>query len=60
TIPQAAIAMHSDHVREFFRIPQDRLIVCAVSFGYADTEHPVNRFRTTRADVEDTVIVVDH
>ncbi|MGW4561249.1 nitroreductase [Streptomyces sp. NPDC004561] len=60
TIPQAAIAMHSDHVRDFFRIPEDRLIVCAVSFGYADTEHPVNRFRTTRVGVEDTVVVVDH
>lgn len=59
TIPQAAIAMHSDHVRHHFRIPQDRLIVCAVSFGYADTAHPVNRFRTTRAAVEDAVVVID-
>ncbi|MFA3879463.1 nitroreductase [Streptomyces sp. MMCC 100] len=57
TIPQAAIAMHSDHVREYLRIPSDRLVVCAVSFGYADTSHPVNRFRTTRADVSDTVVV---
>ncbi|MGW2471184.1 nitroreductase [Streptomyces bauhiniae] len=60
TIPQAAIAMHADHVREFFDIPEDRLIVCAVSFGYADTEHPVNQFRTSRAEVEDAVVVVDH
>ncbi|MEV0703983.1 nitroreductase [Saccharopolyspora sp. NPDC050389] len=59
TVPQAAIAMHSDHVREYFRIPEDRRIVCAVSFGYADAAHPVNRFRTDRADVGDAVIVVD-
>lgn len=59
TIAQAAIAMHSDHVREYFALPDDRLVVCAVSFGYADAEHPVNRFRTSRAEVADAVVVVD-
>ncbi|MFF0699986.1 nitroreductase [Streptomyces tendae] len=59
TIPQAAIAMHSDHVRDYFGIPEDRLIVCAVSFGYPDTAHPVNGFRTSRAVLDDTIIVVD-
>ncbi|MFG2657328.1 nitroreductase [Streptomyces sp. NPDC048425] len=59
TIPQAAIAMHSDHVREYLAIPADRLVVCAVSFGYADTAHPVNQFRTTRVDADDAVVVVD-
>ncbi|MGW4827659.1 nitroreductase [Amycolatopsis japonica] len=58
TIPQAAIAMHADHVREYLDLPEDRLVVCAVSFGYADTEHPVNGFRTERASVDDTVFVV--
>ncbi|MCZ0997447.1 nitroreductase [Streptomyces mirabilis] len=59
TIPQAAIAMHSDHVRGHFGIPKDQLIVCAVSFGYPDTAHPVNGFRTTRADISDTVVMVN-
>ena len=59
TIPQAAIAMHSDHVREYFQLPEDRLVVCAVSFGYADADHPVNRFRTSRASVGDAVVVLD-
>lgn len=58
TIPQAAVAMHSGHVREYLDLPDDRLVVCAVSFGYADTGHPVNRFRTERAAVDDTVFVV--
>ncbi|MFD5128886.1 nitroreductase [Streptomyces olindensis] len=58
TVPQAAIAMHSDHVRSHLRIPEDRLIVCAVSFGYPDTGHPVNGFRTTRADLGETVVVI--
>lgn len=55
TVPQAAIAMYSDHVREFLELPEDRLVVCAVSFGYADLEDPVNAFRTSRADVGDAV-----
>jgi hypothetical protein len=28
TIPQAAIAMHADHVHAFLRLPGDRLVVC--------------------------------
>ncbi|GAB3150379.1 nitroreductase [Amycolatopsis stemonae] len=59
TIPQAAIAMHSGHVRDYLGLPDDRLVVCAVSFGYADTAHPVNRFRTTRAPVDDAVVVIE-
>ncbi|MFJ9173777.1 nitroreductase [Streptomyces sp. NPDC102360] len=59
SIPQAAVAMYSDHVREHLRIPPDRLVVCVVSFGYADTAHPVNQFRTTRADVREAVTVVE-
>lgn len=58
TIPQAAIAMHSDAVREFLALPEDRLVVCAVAFGYADPEHPVNQFRTSRASVEEAVTYV--
>jgi len=51
-IPQAAIAMYSGVVRGFFQIPDDRVIVCGISFGYADAEHPVNRFRTEREQLD--------
>jgi nitroreductase len=50
-IAQGAIAMYSDFVRSWLDLPEDRLVVCAVSFGYADEDDPVNNFRTTRADV---------
>jgi nitroreductase len=49
TIAQAAIAMYSDVVREYLNIPDTRHIVCAISFGYADPDHPANTFRTERA-----------
>lgn len=49
TVAQAAVARYSDQVRAHFDIPEDRMIACAISFGYADTDHPANSFRTTRA-----------
>ena len=54
-VPQAAIAMFSDCVREFLDLPEDRLVVCAVSLGHADEAHPANAFRTSRAPVGDVV-----
>lgn len=55
TIPQAAIAAHAPFVRAHFGIADDRQILCAISFGYADPDHPANRFRTDRASVADVV-----
>ncbi|WP_224769434.1 nitroreductase [Nocardioides ochotonae] len=55
TIAQAAIASYSPLVREFFDLPDERHVVCAVSFGYADEGDVVNDFRTTRADLADVV-----
>ena len=55
TIAQAAIAMYSDVVREYLSIPESRHIVCAISFGYADKESPVNTFRTERASIDEAV-----
>lgn len=59
TIAQAAIAMRSGPVRGFLGLGDDRLVVCGVSLGYADPEHPANAFRTTRAPIEDVLVRVD-
>lgn len=53
TTPQAALAQHARFVRAHFGIADDQHMVCGISFGYADTEHPVNRFRTSRASVDE-------
>ncbi|TFE47339.1 nitroreductase [Paraburkholderia dipogonis] len=53
TTPQGALARHAHFVREYFDIPDTQHMICAISFGYAENEHPVNRFRTTRAGVDD-------
>lgn len=51
TIAQAAIAGMAGFVREYFDVPDNRLVLCGISFGYADPDHPANSFRTTREEV---------
>lgn len=55
TCAQAAIAHHSAYVREHFQLTDEQLVVCGVSFGYADLQHPANQFRLGRAAVADVV-----
>jgi nitroreductase len=59
SIAQAALGAHSRFVRPYFGLPEDRQIVCGISFGYEDAAHPVNRFRTSRAAVDSVVTWVD-
>ncbi|MFT4199262.1 nitroreductase [Gordonia sp. (in: high G+C Gram-positive bacteria)] len=58
-IPQAAVAMQSPFLREYFQIPSDRKILMAISFGYADEDHPANGYRTSRAPLSEVVTFVD-
>jgi nitroreductase len=46
-------------MREELAIADDREVIFGVSFGYADEDHPVNGFRTTRAELEDVVTWVE-
>ena len=55
SIPQAAIAGRAPIVREVLNIEEDRNVLCAISFGFADTDHPANSFRTQRADLDEFV-----
>jgi nitroreductase len=59
TIPQAALAFHSDVVRAHFGLADDRRVVCGISFGFPDRAHKANSYRTSRAAVADTVRFFD-
>lgn len=59
TIAQAALATYPDILREHLDIAADRVIVCGVSFGYEDTAHPANSFRTTRAPLGEVATWVE-
>ncbi len=52
TIPQAAIAAYGPFLHRYFAIPEDRLVLCAISFGFSDPDHPANAFRTDRAALD--------
>ena len=53
TIAQAALATCAPYLRDHLDLAEDRQVVCGISFGYEDVDHPANAFRTTRADVAD-------
>ena len=59
TIPQAALARHSGLIRRHFNLADNRRVVCGISFGFADNRHKVNSYRTSRANVADTVTFVN-
>jgi nitroreductase len=52
TIAQAAVTQHGEFIHRYFDLPANRLLVCGMSFGYADAQHPVNNYRTTRVAIE--------
>jgi nitroreductase len=59
TVPQAALAMHSAVVRQHFGIGDDRRVVCGISFGFADTDHRINSYRTSRAAITEAATFVE-
>lgn len=54
-IAQAALAVQSAAIKAHFDLPPDRKVVCGISFGFADSSHPANGFRTSRASLQDAV-----
>ncbi len=55
SIAQASVAAYAPFVRAHFDLPETRLILCAISFGRPDPTHPANRFRTTRAALDEVL-----
>jgi len=54
-IALGALAVYSPLVKKQLGIPEERLVVCGMSFGYEDEAHAANSFRTTRAPIEQVV-----
>lgn len=55
TIAQAALAVHAGAIRDHFGMADDQRVVCGISFGRADESHPVNGYRTVRAELGEVV-----
>jgi len=56
SIAQAALASYPDFIRDHFGLPPNRKLVCGISFGYADSTHPINTYRTARATGVDSAM----
>ena len=59
TIPQAALARHSQLIRRHFNLADNRRVVCGISFGFPDRDHKVNSYRTSRAGIPDAATFVE-
>lgn len=55
TVPQAALATYPDFIRQYFKVSGEYRLLFGCSFGYADESDPVNRYRTERAPVDESV-----
>ncbi|MCK8787339.1 nitroreductase [Roseomonas sp. NAR14] len=55
SIAQASLAMYAPILRARLGIPEGRQVLCGISFGYEDTAHPANAFRTDRAPLAEVV-----
>jgi nitroreductase len=58
SIAQAALARRSDVVRDHLKLPDDRRVVCGISFGYARHDDIINSYRTSRAPLTEAVTFV--
>ncbi|MEO0893512.1 MAG: nitroreductase [Pseudomonadota bacterium] len=55
TIAQASVAAYPDFIRTHFGLDKSRAVLCAISFGYEDPDHPANGFRTERATLDEVL-----
>lgn len=58
-VAQAAVAMKSEVLHEKLGWGDDRQVVCGISFGHPDPEHPTNSYRTNRATLQESVTFLD-
>lgn len=52
TCPLASLAEFPDIVRHHLHLNADQEIVCGMAVGYADWDHPINGYRTTRESTD--------
>jgi nitroreductase len=52
TCAQAAFSNYGDLVRATLGIPDSEIVICGISVGHPDLQHPANRPRTQRAGID--------
>ncbi|MDY6911613.1 MAG: nitroreductase [Chloroflexota bacterium] len=55
TCVQATTVMYPEVLKEMFKIPETKLIVCGIAIGYPDMNAPANQFESKRVPLESVV-----
>jgi nitroreductase len=50
--PQASVTQYQSIIKSYLNLPPDQKLLVGLAIGYGDYDHPVNSFRTPRADYE--------
>ena len=58
SVPQGALAMYPDPVREIVGIPEGNSLICGLSFGYPADDEQINKVITDRVSLETNVVFV--
>jgi len=56
TCSQAAFGDYHKIIRRHLDIPENQIVICGMSLGYADVDDPANSFATERAPVEEFAV----
>ncbi|ERG69410.1 hypothetical protein HMPREF9336_04106 [Segniliparus rugosus ATCC BAA-974] len=56
-VPQTALGLYADTVRESLGIPAERKLLFGISFGRPDEAAAANSFRTSRMPLEESVVL---
>ena len=56
SIAQAALASYPDFIRAEFGLAASRKMVCGIAFGFGDSGHAINGYRTARANPADSYV----
>ncbi|MBV9540100.1 MAG: nitroreductase, partial [Alphaproteobacteria bacterium] len=57
TCAQEAWAPYHEVIRECLKVPQEEMIFCGMSLGYADTEAPINTLYSERASLGEWAVI---
>jgi nitroreductase len=55
TCPIGLITAYGDEIKELLNIPENKNVVIGLALGYPDWDSPINRFKSSREDLEKMV-----
>jgi nitroreductase len=55
SVPQAYATDYAQQIKDFLCVPETKRLIIGISIGFPDSESPVNKFRTDRAETEELI-----